>query len=428
MSLAIRFLSLAALAAALPAAATFHLWSMSELYTNSDGTVQFLELQALSSGQQFVAGHTLRVTAGTSRSFAFPRDLPGDSSGRRMLIGTQGFAALGVVTPDFIVPNGFFPTTAGTIDFAEGADTWNIPAPPLDGTNSLSRSGATVANSPRNFAGATGMVVPAPPAVANYQGLWWGAPAGAEAGWGLNIAQQGDTLFATWFTYDAQGRGMWLALSDTRRESGQVFNGPIHRVTGPPFNAVPFNPQSVVPEQVGNATLAFSDEGTGTFRYTVGTVTQTKAITRQVFASPVPSCNRTNSFTPQDPNLTDLWWASPAGSESGWGINFTHQGDVVFATWFTYGADGRGQWLVMSEGRRTAPNVFTGALYRTTGPAFDVATWNPALVTRVEVGTLSITYSQTDPQRATLSYTLDGVSQVKPIVRQVFSSPPTVCR
>ena len=23
-------------------------------------------------------------------------------------------------------------------------------------------------------------------------------------------------------------------------------------------------------------------------------------------------------------------------AESGWGINFAHQGDVVFATWFTY--------------------------------------------------------------------------------------------
>ncbi|MGC1818702.1 MAG: S8 family peptidase, partial [Casimicrobiaceae bacterium] len=36
------------------------------------------------------------------------------------------------------------------------------------------------------------------------------------------------------------------------------------------------------------------------------------------------------------PNYQGLWWASPAGSESGWGINFAHQGDVIFATWFTY--------------------------------------------------------------------------------------------
>jgi hypothetical protein len=34
-------------------------------------------------------------------------------------------------------------------------------------------------------------------------------------------------------------------------------------------------------------------------------------------------------------NYQGLWWKSPAGSESGWGINFAHQGDVIFATWFT---------------------------------------------------------------------------------------------
>ena len=31
-----------------------------------------------------------------------------------------------------------------------------------------------------------------------------------------------------------------------------------------------------------------------------------------------------------------LWWNSPANSESGWGLNITHQGNILFATWFTY--------------------------------------------------------------------------------------------
>src|SRR5258708_21976303 len=45
-----------ALVVALPVSATFHLWQMSELYSNADGSVQFLELTALTSGQEFVAG------------------------------------------------------------------------------------------------------------------------------------------------------------------------------------------------------------------------------------------------------------------------------------------------------------------------------------------------------------------------------------
>ena len=47
----------------------------------------------------------------------------------------------------------------------------------------------------------------------NYQGLWWKAPAGSESGWGINFAHQGDTIFATWFTYDANGKPLWLAVS-----------------------------------------------------------------------------------------------------------------------------------------------------------------------------------------------------------------------
>jgi len=43
----------------------------------------------------------------------------------------------------------------------------------------------------------------------NYEGLWW-ASGGVEAGWGINFAHQGDVIFATWFTYDTDGSGLWL--------------------------------------------------------------------------------------------------------------------------------------------------------------------------------------------------------------------------
>src|SRR5687768_13564618 len=91
--------------AASPAFATFHLWQMNELYSNADGSVQFLEMTALTNGQQFLQGHTLRsASGGTTRTFSFETDLPGDTpNGRRMLIATQGFAALGIVTPDYVV-------------------------------------------------------------------------------------------------------------------------------------------------------------------------------------------------------------------------------------------------------------------------------------------------------------------------------------
>lgn len=146
-------------AAAFPAAAEFHLWTMNELYSSPDGSVQFLELTAITGGQQFLSGHELRSVSGAvTHTFTFATDLPGDTSGRRFLVGTTGYAALsGVPSPDYVVPNGFFFPGGGTITFAGGADTWTHgPTPP--GNLSLSRNGSTAVNSPRNFLGQTGVI------------------------------------------------------------------------------------------------------------------------------------------------------------------------------------------------------------------------------------------------------------------------------
>ena len=420
-----RFLAALLSLAALEAGAAFHLWTMNELYSNADGSVQFLELTAVTGGQQFLAGHTL--VAGSA--FIFQSNLPGDTSGRRMLIATQGFAALGVVTPDYVVPNGFFSRAGGTIDFAESSDTWTHPALPADGSLSLNRNGGTAVNSPRNFAGQTGTVTvtppPPPPPGLNFQALWWNAPANSESGWGVNITHQGDILFATWFTYDSDGSGLWLVMSDGRLAGTNTYSGALYRTTGPVFSSAVFSPSQVVATPVGSATFTFSDADNGSFLYTLNGITQTKPIVRQIYASPVPTCAADSSGAGST-NFQDLWWRSPAHSESGWGLNITHQGDILFATWFTYGADGRGMWLVMSEGRRTTGNTFSGALYRTRGPAFNASPWDRNQVVVTEVGSATLSFS--DANSGTFSYTVDGVSQSKPITRQVFANPVTVCR
>ena len=46
----------------------------------------------------------------------------------------------------------------------------------------------------------------------------------------------------------------------------------------------------------------------------------------------------------QATNYQDLWWV-PNGVESGWGINFAHQGPQLFATWYTYGTTDQPMWL-----------------------------------------------------------------------------------
>ncbi len=56
-----------------------------------------------------------------------------------------------------------------------------------------------------------GFVAPAASA-ANYQGLWYASPAESKSGRGPDVAHQGDVIFATWFTYDANGKAWWLSI------------------------------------------------------------------------------------------------------------------------------------------------------------------------------------------------------------------------
>lgn len=205
------------------------------------------------------------------------------------------------------------------------------------------------------------------------------------------------------------------------------YVGTLYRTTGPAFSSATWNSSQVAVTAVGSISISFTDANNGTFVYTVNGVSQTKAITRQVYGSSLPTCAPADSSGPSAGNFQDLWWRSPANSESGWGVNITQQGDVIFATWFTYGTDGRGMWLVMSDGRRTGGgNTFTGALYRTTGPAFSASPWLPAQVAVTQAGTGTFTFS--DATNGTFAYTVDGVSQSKSITRQVYGSPVTVCR
>lgn len=131
--------------------------------------------------------------------------------------------------------------------------------------------------------------------MANYQGLFWNAPAGSESGWGINFAHQGDIIFATWFTYDVDGTPLWL--SATARKTGPgVYAGALNRTNGPAFNAVPFLPANVGLTPVGTVTLTFVDGNNATFAYTIAlngpasSVTQTKQIVRQVFRTRGTMC------------------------------------------------------------------------------------------------------------------------------------------
>jgi len=258
----------------------------------------------------------------------------------------------------------------------------------------------------------------------NVQGLWWATPAGSESGWGINFAQQGDIVFATWFTYDLTGKAWWLSAT-LNKVGPNAYSGSLMETHGPAFNSVPFSPSLVTANTVGTAAINFSGNNDGTFNYTVNGVSQSKAITRQVFGA-LPTC----TFALHPPlasatNYQDLWWASPAASESGWGINLTMQSNIIFATWFTYDQSGAPLWL-SGTATNTGPGLYTGILNRTSGPAFNAVPFTPSAVQVTPAGSFALTFA--DGNTAAFAYNLNGVAQTKPITRQVFRDPGTMCQ
>jgi hypothetical protein len=269
-------------------------------------------------------------------------------------------------------------------------------------------------------------------AASNYEGLWWKSPANSEAGWGINLAHQGDTIFASWFTYDLTGKGWWLVMT-AAKTAPNTFSGTLLQATGPAFDAVPFpplgSPGGVMGSSVGTGTLSFSDVNNGTFAYTVNGISQSKAITRQAFG-PIPVCTfGAQANLALATNYQDLWWKAPGGSEAGWGINLTHQGDTLFGTWYTYDHDRSPMWLVVTAAK-SGLNTYTGSLIRTTGPAFNAVPFPPLGSPGGAIGTVvgTATFSFSDGNTASFTYTVNGVTQSKTITREIFTPPGTVCQ
>ena len=139
---------------------TFHKYTISEIFSNADGTVQFIELTTHDNFEEQWGGRTITASSGgVTHSFTFPADLPSAATANTsVLIATQGFADLGIVTPNYIIPAGFLFTSGGTLNFGAGADVVNYTALPSDGTHSVNQSGVVATATPTNFAGATGQL------------------------------------------------------------------------------------------------------------------------------------------------------------------------------------------------------------------------------------------------------------------------------
>lgn len=154
-------------ALSLPAIANagHHQWTISELFSNHDGTVQFVELLGNSDNEQGIGPFNvdtspIGTTGSVMTTVNLAPNLPTNlTNGRYLLIGTAGYMTLaaqqGAPAPDRIMPDNFLELDVDTVRYAGIGPTdlsYTAGGLPTDGIDSLDTEnpGGSV-NTPQNF-------------------------------------------------------------------------------------------------------------------------------------------------------------------------------------------------------------------------------------------------------------------------------------
>lgn len=408
-------------AAALPG--TFFI---DQIYSNADGNLQFVVIRDggqsdCDAGENLWAGQTLVSTgAEPARTYMFLSNLPTcATSGRRILVGTTGFAALGLVAPDYVMPNGFIQRPGGALSFADISFVI-YAALPDDGVHAIDRNGHVVENVATNLAGASASV----PANASghvsadqhgLTGSWYEA---ATAGQGLEVEIYPDLVApgtgyaqVSWFTFDTTAGGAdhqrWYTLGGSVVSGQPTIALTVYRNTGGNFAAPPVTSGSTV----GTATLSFDSCTTGALSYAftdgsgrAGSIPLTR-LTQNVTCD-VAGARPANADFALSGN-----WFDPATSGQGITLEANPVSGALFFAWYTYAANGAaagaaGQRWYTGLGTFTAgARTSSVQLYETTGGVFDAV--SPTTAT-VAVGTATITFQSCNA--LTLNYAFTGGS------------------
>jgi len=258
-------------------------------------------------------------------------------------------------------------------------------------------------------------VSPENPGLRNYTGHWWGQQ--FENGWGMTLNQHGDKIFGVVYFYDATGEPTWAVMpSGTWNANFTAYTGDLYSPQGTPFTAYDAS-QLTVAAPVGNMTLTFTGPTVGSASYRLG-YTQFSPNGRQVTTygykriEPLILNSGTN---PSGINVADMWWGG--SSQNGWGISINQRSSELFSAWFTYGADRRPTWFIVSGSTWNA-NSAPVTISKVTGAPWLGVPYDPA---RIAVSTVGQgTYSFADAANSAFNYTVNGAAGAKQITRQPF--------
>jgi hypothetical protein len=414
------------------AVAEFHTYKIEEIFSNADGTVQYVVMHESvgMSEENFWMGNAFTSThLGTTQTYIFRNNLPGVMCGyygcggggtanKRVLIATQGLADLHVITPDFVVPNGFFPIGGGTLNYA-GVDFMTYGPLPTDGRTALDRNNMMIPNVATNFSGASASLTAATVDL-NQHGLTgsWYEP--MTSGQGLEVevfpnpSSGTGSTFVSWFTYDT-------VIGGAERQRWYTAQGPvvtgqpnasltIYQNTGGNFNAPPVtNGQAI-----GTATLSFDTCSSGQLSYSftdgtgrTGSIPLTR-LTQNV------TCSTT---TPHPTNADFAFsgnWFDAATSGQGLTVEVNPNSGTAFLAWYTYAPTGASAGAAGQRWYTAQPTTTFAAgsrsipvqIFETTGGMFDAPT--PPGQKSVVVGSGTIAFQSCSA--ATFSYNFTGGS------------------
>lgn len=235
-----------------------------------------------------------------------------------------------------------------------------------------------------------GMAQAAMPVRSGHAGHWYATDRSGE-GWVLELRGP-DSAWLYWFTYDSQGRQRWLTATGQivpDGDDGQRIDFAQLVVTrGARFGAA-FDPDDVIREAVGSASLRFSSCDRGQFSYNAFNQSQTFDVQR------LARVMGTRCETPH--GVTGREVADHAGQSGSW-YDPTHNGegyalhwatpDQAIVTWYSYDAQGNQYWMLGTgqldaQGRIHFPDV-----HATRGARFGTA-FDPDDVERFAWGTLT---------------------------------------
>ncbi len=304
----------------------------------------------------------------------------GMGAGTRLVVGNGDFAVQ-------LIDSRHARVTLSASDFSATGKTLAYLYNPLGGNCRVSSEYLSLA-------------APAP----NYTDMWWAGS--QENGWGASITEHSDIQFIVIYAYDAASKPVWYVLpSGGWNADRTAYSGSLYLPTSAPFDA--YNPDKFKANaSVGSATVRYDTATTALLSYTINGVSGSKNIQRQLFGK---------NDDPPALVVGDLWWGG--ASQDGWGVNIAQHGNTLFPVWYTYNANGTAVWYVVPGGVWSG-STFTGDMYSTTGSPWLGKPYNPASLVVTNVGKMVLSFETAN--KATMTYTVNGVTQSKSIVRQPF--------